>query len=154
MKTDFTILAKQRELIAKVIQDTPEDDLLVTPTGRKNNIAWNFAHIVTIQQVLSYALSGQPLNVPAEYVALYSRDTSPADWEQAPDIALLLEQLATLPAQTAADYEAGKFANYKAMTTSTGIHLATVEEAIAFNNFHEGIHTGIILSIRKELART
>ncbi len=154
MLTDFITLSKQRAFIARVVQDLPEADLLTVPAGRKNNIAWNFAHIVTIQQVLTYALSRQPLNLPEHYVANYSRDTSPADWTAPPDMARLFDELAALPAQTAADYDAGHFANFKPITTSTGILIASVEEAIAFNNFHEGVHTGIILSIKRELSQS
>ncbi len=36
--------------------------------------------------------------------------------------------------------------------TSAGIRLESVEDAIAFNNFHEGIHLGYVMALKKALA--
>ena len=148
---DFTILEKQRELIAQVLADVTQDEWFAIPAGRGNNLAWNLAHIVTVEQALTYGLSKQPMGIPKEYISLYSQGSSPAKWEALPDIGEFLGLLKALPPKTGEDYAAGTFAGYRPITTSTGVHLATVEEAIAFNNFHEGIHTGIMMSIKKEL---
>ena len=42
------------------------------------------------------------------------------------------------------DYDA-----YNAYETSVGIVLGNIEDALKFNNFHEGIHLGTILAQRK-----
>ena len=54
----------------------------------------------------------------------------------------------------ATDFAAGRFVEYSPYTTSTGLKLATLSQADAFNHFHEGIHLGIILSIRKDVTST
>jgi hypothetical protein len=149
---EFKTLQTQRELIHRLVSPLGKDELLAIPACRRNNIAWNLGHIVTVQQALCNLLSGKRMNLPDEYRAWYLRDTSPADWTGEPDVPKLLDELLALPAQTEADYAAGLFANYQSFTTTTGAVLETVEDAIGFNNFHEGLHTGIILSIRKELA--
>ena len=43
----------------------------------------------------------------------------------------------------------GKFVAFTTYETHIGFHLATFEEAINFNNYHEGIHLGFMMNIRK-----
>ena len=150
--TEISTLKKQRVLIHKTLSALGEDQLLTIPPVRRNNIAWNLGHIVTVQQALTCGLSGLPLNVAPEYMKCYFRDTSPADWTSQPNVPKLLEELMALPDITEADYTAGKYANFQTYTTVTGVYLGSVEEAMGFNNFHEGLHFGVMLSILKELA--
>lgn len=149
--TEIATLKKQRALIYKTVSGLTQEEWLGIPAFRKNNIAWNLGHIVTVQQTLTYGLSGQALHVPEEYRARYFRDTSPENWTGQPDLPRLLEELVTLPEVFEKDYADGKFAGFQPYTTVTGVSLNTIEEAMGFNNFHEGIHLGIIFSIRKEL---
>ena len=51
--------------------------------------------------------------------------------------------------QTEADLENNIFINYQEYPTSAGNVLKSASDAIAFNDFHEGLHIGIIMSIRK-----
>ena len=53
--------------------------------------------------------------------------------------------------QTEKDYKAGVFKNFTKYTVSTGSTLTNVDEALAFNNFHEGIHLGYIMAMKKVL---
>jgi hypothetical protein len=47
------------------------------------------------------------------------------------------------------DYAAGLFNEYKAYPTSFGVTLSEIEEAIMFNNVHEGMHLGYCIALRK-----
>ena len=53
--------------------------------------------------------------------------------------------------QTKEDYENGVFDSFQPYTTSTNSTLKSFEEAMEFNNFHEGIHLGYILALKKSL---
>ena len=48
------------------------------PDGFSNNLIWNLGHILAVQQLLVYGLSGQPLQIPQKFVVRYQRDTRPA----------------------------------------------------------------------------
>ena len=48
-------------------------------------------------------------------------------------------------------YEKGVFNSFQPYTTSTNSTLKSFEEAMEFNNFHEGIHLGYILALKKSL---
>lgn len=43
----------------------------------------------------------------------------------------------------------GELANYKSYTTSYGVELTNIEEAIRFISVHEGVHFGVMLSLKK-----
>ena len=67
------------------------------------------------------------------------------------DIKEINDLLISLPDQFATDFQQGKFKEFTPYTTSAGILLNSIEEAIAFNNFHEGIHLGCVLAQKKVL---
>ena len=51
----------------------------------------------------------------------------------------------------ASDYDEGYFAEYKTHSTSFGLELKNIENAIIYNNIHEGIHLGHVMAQRKIL---
>ena len=71
---------------------------------------------------------------------------------QVPPPLQILALLHEGPRRLRADYEAGRFVRFRRYMTSAGIALAEIEDAISFNNIHEGIHLGYILAQRKLVA--
>lgn len=147
------MLLQIRSLIARAVDGLSEDTFFTIPPGFDNNIAWNLGHIIVTQQSLLYRLSGLPMYVSREQVALFRTGTSPADWSQPPDLGELLDQLVRFPQNLVEDVQAGKFQTYQPYTTSTGVTLNSFEDAVAFNCFHEGLHSGAILSLKNFLTR-
>lgn len=151
MKTQFDILRKSRELVVKELEGLSMDQIHKIPEGFKNNIAWNVSHLVVTQQLLHYKLSGLNCLCPEELITDFRKGTSPtktfteAEFEEVKDL------LIGLPDTLEEDYDAGIFKEYTTYPTSTGYTLTSIENAIPFNNFHEGIHYGIIRSIKKFL---
>ncbi|MGC6284566.1 MAG: DinB family protein [Polaribacter sp.] len=151
MKHEFEILIKARELVLKELEDLSLEDLHKIPTGFKNNIAWNAAHIAVTQQLIHYGLSGLPMAISDELIATHRKGTSPAKVFTKEEFEEVKSLLKSLPEKLVADYEAGVFKEYKTYPTSTGYVLTSIENAIPFNNIHEGMHYGIIRSIKKKL---
>ena len=58
-------------------------------------------------------------------------------------------QFLELPKKLEEDFKNGIFKNYNNYTTIVDVTLTDVNEAIAFNTLHEGIHLGIILQLKK-----
>ena len=149
MKIQFDVLRKSRELILKELEGLTLDQIHETPEGFKNNIAWNVAHVVATQQVLHYKMSGLNCLCPDDLIDDYKKGTSPTKTFTEEEFEEVKELLMGLPDTLEEDFEAGIFENYDEYPTSTGFVLASIETAIAFNNFHEGIHYGIIRAIKK-----
>ncbi|TMM32352.1 DinB family protein [Polaribacter aestuariivivens] len=151
MKTQFDVLRKSRELVTKELEGLTLNQIHEIPNGFKNNIAWNVAHLVVTQQLLHYKLSGLDCLCPDELIETHKKGTVPTKTFTEEEFDEVKELLIGLPDTLQEDYEAGIFETYNEYPTSTGFVLDSIESAIAFNNFHEGIHYGIIRSIKKHL---
>lgn len=111
-------------------------------------MAWNLGHIIVSQQGLVYRLSGLPMNVSTEMMDKYKNRSKPTATTQE-EIEELKVLLFSLLEKTKEDYTNGKFTSYNEYTTGTGFHLANIKDAMEFNNYHEGIHLGFMMNIRK-----
>ncbi len=149
MKTQISVLKKSREITLKAIQGLTLEQLHKIPSGFKNNIAWNVAHLVVTQQLLHYDLSGLNCLVSDDLIASYRKGTFPKEEFTQEELDEIKELLIGLPDTLEEDYNAGIFTEYKEYQSSTGYVMDSIESAIAFNNFHEGIHLGIIMSLKK-----
>jgi len=149
MKTQFDILRKSRQLTLKAINGLTLEQIHTIPDGFKNNIAWNVAHLVVTQQLLQYKLSGLDCLVPDELIEAHRKGTFPTTSFTEEEFEEVTDLLAGLPDTLEEDFNEGIFENYNSYETSTGFVLDSIETAVNFNNYHEGLHLGIILAIKK-----
>ena len=151
MKIQFDVLRKSRELVLKELEGLTLEQIHTIPTGFKNNIAWNVAHLVVTQQLLHYKLSGNNCLCPDDLIDAHKKGTSPTKTFTEEEFEEIKELLNGLPNTLEEDFNAGIFQSYTEYPTSTGFVLDSIETAIVFNNYHEGLHYGIIRSIKKFL---
>ena len=141
---------KIRERIGALIEELSEEQLFAVPTGFRNTIAWNAAHLVVTQQIILYGLSGLELCIREEVVEAFRKGTGLEKvtpqlfWES-------MEFLEKAPIVLAEDYRNGRFRKFETYTTSWGFVLNNIEEAIQFNNIHEGTHLGYMMAMRKSV---
>ncbi|WGK65968.1 DinB family protein [Croceiramulus getboli] len=148
MDFDLQITLQSRKNYHRILTSHSLEALNTIPDNFNNNIIWNIAHVIATQQGLVYGLSGLPLLVDAEFVAAYRKGTKPVGPVDQEFVDRVDELLFTTIEQTQKDIEKGVFKQFKSYTTLTNHTLSSVEEAITFNNFHEGLHTGSILALR------
>lgn len=150
IETDFTILSVTRDNIKKLIKSFSIEQLNEIPSGMNNNLIWNLGHIIVTQQLLCYKMSGLPMNIENSYVEKYRKGTKPNP--QVPncekELDHLLELLDETQNQTKLDYSNGLFKDYQSYTTSYNMTLNSIEDAIRFNNIHEGMHFGTCLALK------
>ena len=149
MKKQFEILRTNRLFILKIIENLTLVQLNKIPSGFKNNIAWNVAHLVVTQQLLCYKFAGLNILVTEEMVEAFQKGTAPNRDITQDELDTIKEQLIALPNTFEEDYNAKIFNNYKPYTSSVNVSLNNINEAFEFNTYHEGIHLGIILSLKK-----
>lgn len=121
------------------------------PEGFNNNIIWNVGHIIVVQQSLVYRLSGQPMQVTDEIFNLYKPGTKPEKNITREEADELKQLLITHCEQTKKDIEQGLFTSFTGRMTPTGFDLTSFADALEFNNYHEALHLGMMMSIRKLL---
>jgi len=151
MDWSFDIAIKNRKLLEGFIDDHTLEELNKVPEGFNNSIIWNIAHTIVTQQLLVYNLSGLPMNVSNDMVDAYRKGTRTENDLSQSEVDVIKGLLFSTIKKTQEDYKNKLFQTYNRYTVSTKSTLSNVEEAIEFNNFHEGIHLGYILALRKSL---
>lgn len=147
----FDISIKNRKLLQSFIENHTLEELNKVPKGFNNNIIWNIAHTVVTQQLLVYKLSGLPMVVSDEMVEDFKKGTKTERDLSQSEVDTIKGLLFSTIEKTKEDYDNKIFETYNQYTVTTKSTLSNVEEAIDFNNFHEGIHLGYILALRKSL---
>lgn len=148
MEKQFEILKANRVIVLKVIENLSLEQLNKIPDGFRNNIAWNVAHLPVIQQLLCYRLSELKITISDEMVEKYQKGTAPTKditQQELDEIKVLfLRQVDEFKE----DYTNNKFITYNSYPTSVNVTLNSIDDAIEFNNFHEGLHLGYILALK------
>lgn len=151
MKNNFTLLRITRTNILNSIIDLTKDQLSIIPKGFGNNIIWNVAHVIVTQQLLVYKLSSAQPRITDEMIEKYKKGTKAEVSVSETEI----EEIKNLLTQTVdwleEDYEKGIFGEFNEYPTSYNIVLNSTEDAILFNNVHEGLHFGYIMAMKKSL---
>jgi DinB superfamily len=138
-----------RNLVSKFLENYTLEQLNKIPEGFSNNLIWNIGHIIVTQQMLVYKLSGLPMIVSDEIVEKYKKGSKPEQEVTQTEVDEIKSLLYLTIEKTIEDLNHNIFKEYLEYPTSTGFILKNVEGAIAFNNFHEGLHLGIMMSLRK-----
>ncbi|AWA29135.1 DinB family protein [Flavobacterium magnum] len=149
MQRTFYVTRTSRKVLEQYLDNYSLEQLNKVPLGFNNNLIWNIGHIVVVQQMLVYHLSDLPMMVSDNMVEKYKKGTRPeSDVTQAEVDAIRALLYAPID-KTEDDLENGMFKTYRAFTSMSGFTMASAEDAMEFNNYHEAMHTGIMMGIRK-----
>ncbi len=149
METSFEINKTSRNVLLTFLEKYTLEQLNTIPEGFSNNLIWNIGHIIVVQQMLVYKLSDLQMMISDEMVEKYKKGTKPehnVNREEVDEIKVLL--FSTLE-KTRNDFGKNKFQKYNEFTSMSGFTIRTAADAIVFNNYHEALHTGIMMQIRK-----
>lgn len=149
MNQAFEITQQNRKTLRIYLQKYSLEQLNKIPEGFSNNLIWNIGHIIVVQQLLVYKLSGLQPMVSATLISKYARGTRPEGDVSQAEIDEIESLLFKTIDQTKTDLENNVFKNYHEFKNELGFTIKSAEEAIAFNYFHEATHLGIMMSIKK-----
>ena len=153
MKTSIEQARQVRTNFVRLVSELSIEALNEIPSGFNNNIAWNFAHVVAVQQTLCYLRSGLEPCIPAERVMKYFRGTRPEAFIGEEEIGYYLTHAFSLLDQLEEDLDAGVFKTYDAFTNLMGIRLETISDAVTFFPIHDSVHLGYAMSLRRVVSR-
>ena len=149
MNATFNIWKTSRATYLKFLENYSLEQLNKIPEGMSNNLIWNIGHIIVSQQGLIYRLSGLPRYVTDEMTAKYQNGSVPTGNTTQEEVDEIKALLISTMNQTISDYENGVFKKYTPYETKTGFSLQNLDDALEFNNYHEGIHLGFMMKIKK-----
>ena len=149
MQATFEINLSSRNLLLQFLENHSLEQLNKIPDGFANNIIWNIGHIVTVQQMLVYKLSSLPMMISDEMVEKYKKGTKPEREISQDEVNEIKNLLFSTLEQTKEDFANDIFDEYMEFTTGVGFTVKSAKAAVEFNNYHEALHTGIMMQIKK-----
>jgi hypothetical protein len=149
MKKQIDTIKKVRTFLLEGIKDLTTEQLNRIPEGFNNNIIWNLGHLVAAQQGICYKRAGVKPLITDEFWENYRSGSKP----QGPVSEAEIENIKTLFLITLdeleMDYDKNLFTNYTTWTTRYGTEMTNIDDAIAFIPFHEGLHSGVIMTMKR-----
>ncbi len=124
------------------------DQMNKIPEGFNNNIIWNFAHLLSVQQSLFYSLSGLPPKVDTAFINTYKRGSKPERMVSENEMAEIKQLFSNAISTFDDDYKAGIFKEFTTYTTSFGVVLTNIDDAIQFSIAHDGLHYGYAMALK------
>lgn len=154
MKKEIERLKKTRIFLLESVKDLTPAQLNEIPVGFNNNIIWNLGHLIASQQGLCYTRAGIQTCVSDEIITKYRAQTKPEVIVTGEEIATIKNLCVSALDQLEEDYNKNIFTNYTPFTTRYDIAITHIDEAIDFLLFHEGLHMGYIMAMKKNIHAT
>lgn len=138
-----------RLFILDLVRDLSIEQLNKIPDGFNNNIIWNIAHLTAAQQNLCYSRPGLLPAVADQYISPFLSGTKPNAVIHPVEMENIYKILLTSIDQFKVDDENNLFLKFDQWDKRYGMTLKTIEDAINFIPFHEGMHIGYIMALKK-----
>ena len=151
MNNGIERIRQSRIHLLKLIENLTTEELNKIPPGFNNNVIWNLGHLISAQQRICYLRNGSKPFIDEPFLSLYKPGTKPGGRVNESDVAEIKELFLDAIDQFGKDYEAGIFSGYPAWTTGYGIEISNIDDAINFDLFHEGLHRGYIMAMKRML---
>lgn len=149
MKEQIEIIRKIRKFLIESLKELSIEQLNTIPEGFNNNIIWNMGHMIAAQQGICYVRAGLQPPVGQDFFNTYKPGSKPeakASKEELEKIKeLFLSSLDTLEN----DYEKKIWTTYPSWNTRYDVPISSIDEAIRFLLFHEGLHLGYITALKR-----
>ena len=149
IKFNFDALKASRVVQVNFLKQYSFEQLTAIPKGFTNSILWNFGHIVVSQHLLTYGLSNGVLKIDRELISKYKRGATGKENVSEEEFDSFLKQSDALVDHLIEDYGSLKKNTFRPFVTGLNAELNSLDDAITFNNTHEGIHLGVMMSIAK-----
>jgi hypothetical protein len=149
MKEKIETIKTTRLFLLSVIEGLSEEQFNRIPEGFNNNIIWNLGHMIAAQQGICYLRSGLELQVPENIFHEFKPGSKPEKKYSQQEINDIRSLMISSLDQLITDLEKDIFKNYTNITTRYNVELKNIADAIDFMPFHEGLHSGYIMSLRK-----
>ncbi len=105
--------------------------------------------MISAQQGICYTRAKLPIITDDKFYTPYRPDTKPQGFVGADDVATIKELFLSTIEQLETDLAKGIFTNYQPWSTRYGVDIENIQTAVAFLPFHEGLHAGYIMALKR-----
>jgi hypothetical protein len=153
MKESIDIIRGARKFLLNLIDGISIEKLNEIPEGFNNNLAWNFAHVIANQQILCYRNAGAKPVISDEIIDKYKTGTRPEGFIDEKEFENLKQFLLSTIDKFEEDSATNIFENYKAFDLKSypGVRLKNINDAAKFVSFHDGLHVGYSMALKRAL---
>jgi hypothetical protein len=152
MKPQIETIRKTRSFLLEQIKNLGNEQFNQVAEGFNNNIVWNLGHMIATQQGMCYKRAGLPTVISEEFWEKFRTGSKPQGRLSDEEIVYVKDLLLTTLDKLEDDYNNKIFGNYTAWSTRYGVEIASIDDAIEFLPFHEGVHSGTIGDIKRLVA--
>ena len=138
-----------RTFVLDLIKELSLEKLNKVPHGFNNNIIWNVGHLVAAQQTICYVRCGRPISISEDFFNNFKPGTKPERFIQIDEEDEIKRMLFSSLDILEKDYQKNLFQPFTPWVTRTGINVNNINDAIIYMHHHEGLHTGIIYSMKR-----
>lgn len=149
MNNQIDNIKKTRSIILELISDLNIEQLNRIPEGFNNNIIWNLGHLIAVQESIFYLRAGLPINLDQKFFDSFKNGSKPDIEFSAEEINSIKILLITSLEKVDNDLKMGIFNNYQAWKTRFNVEISSINDALNFIPFHEGLHVGCIMAYKK-----
>lgn len=151
MNAELTVFRKGREYVVnELIANLSLNQINSIPDGFTGNIGWHLGHLVTTHRGLIYQLHGHRSGMEKEFILKYALGSKPENPMTQEELDFIKKRLIEQCDELEADEAAGIFTGeYRTYNTTSGMILHNHEEAVAYSNFHQAMHVGYIMAMRR-----
>lgn len=150
-KDSLPLAQQTRANYTQILREHSLAELNAIPIGFNNNIIWNIAHIVATTDILFYSLQGLSAKLDPTFIDQFRKGSKPSKFIEQTEVEDIQHMLNTQYDWLEKDVIDGHLSNTlaKPYLTSYGFELCTLNDIIRFNQVHEALHFGVIMSLRK-----
>ena len=151
IQTNLKIIIQNRKACKKIMDGLSIEQINQVPAGFNNNIIWNCAHILSVQQFLIYGVAGRSFTISNEQISEFTMGTRPEKMYDEAFIDHIKSQFFSTFEQMEEDIENNVFEEFNTFMTAIRVEVNDIASAVAFNQYHEALHMGYLLNIRRFL---
>ncbi len=153
MKESIDIMRGGRKFLINLLDGVTIEKMNEIPSGFNNNLAWNVAHMIANQQILCYRNAGAKPVIADEFIDKYKTGTRPDSFIDENEVKKFFQYLLSTVDEFEKDAETKRFKLYEAREFKSypGLKLANIKDAAKFVNFHDGLHIGYCMALKKAL---
>lgn len=147
-QTAFDLFTFARAGLLQTIEDLTLAQINLVPAGFNNNLAWQLAHVIAVDQKLIYDRGGLPMHVDAAMYDTYGNGTKPERDITQQELDTLKKLAMETVEKLKADCAANRFDSYTPHKLRD-LTFNTVDDALGFILLHEGMHMGAARDLRR-----
>lgn len=151
MTSQIAAIRENRSFLLEQLKDLTTGQFNLTVEGFNNNIIWNLGHMIAAQQGACYKRAGLPTLISDDFWHRFKSGSTPRGIIHDDEITSVKQLLISTLDQLETDYKKKIFCHYTTWVTRYGVELTSIDDGIKFLSFHEGLHTSVILDIKRSV---